>query len=85
MKFKVGDVISNGRLYRKVLGVGTSSGGVISYILAPLHDKTDERASFKLTVRYVELEYYLNTKLHELLLGLDLENDTVYNGEKGQT
>lgn len=85
MKFKVGDVISNGRLYRKVLGTGKSSGGVVSYVLVALRDKEDDRASFKLTVRYVELEYYIHTKLHDLLLGLDTENDTVYNGEKEQT
>lgn len=86
MKFKVGDVISNGRLYRRVKALSSNpKRGVLEYELIPLRDASDNRDSFALTSRYVELEYYLHTKLHELLLGLDSENETLYNGEKEQT
>lgn len=86
MKFKVGDVISNGRLYRRVKTVNLNiEGSMPQYEVVPLRDGTENRGSFALPIAYVDRAYYLHTKLHELLLGLDTENDTVYNGEKEQT
>lgn len=78
MKFKKGDIILH-YFYREVLAVGDTS-----YKLKPLFTD-DAREFIIIDIAYGERHYKKVTKLELLLLGLDLENDTVYNEEKEQT
>jgi len=79
MKFEKGDVILH-LFYRQVVEVGRDV-----YKLKPLFNDGDYREWILVSVSYTERHYKKVHKLELLLLGLDLENDTVYNKEKEQT
>jgi hypothetical protein len=78
MKFKVGDIIFY-ESYRQVMRLCAEF-----YTVRPMFS-SDQRASFRLNKSYVDGNYKKVTKLELLLLGLDLENEALYNEEKEQT